>query len=404
MPPLSKDRHEFLPLLAEIEEEPASPLGRMIFWIVMASILFFVLWMVFGRVDVVVSARGKVIPVGEVKTVQPLTTGVVRSILVKTGDRVHEGQVLMEIDPSDVAPGLASMQKDQKTLKLEILRLQALISKGPFAVMEEEYPADAVREQEILYDAAKDRIAAQIQVKIEALAQISRRLAGEQKLLEEAEYLLCQSRDRLARLEPVADIISRDEFEKAKSDAKTRQSQRDAACHRIEEFQSGSDQVKKEMELIQSEEKNRLLAELTEKRQKLLYLSADIEKNEFLTRRQQIVSPVDGHVSQLLIHTVGGVVTPAEKLAQIVPESSPMVIKAYVKNQDVGFVTSGMTSILKIDAFNYQKYGMIAGQVLQISQDSLDDPKMGLVYEVYISPEETSLKVEGDEKEIAPKD
>jgi hemolysin D len=97
---------------------------------------------------------------------------------------------------------------------------------------------------------------------------------------------------------------------------------------------------------------------------------------------------------------VGGVVTTAEKLAQIVPESSPMVIKAYVKNQDVGFVTSGMTSILKIDAFNYQKYGMIAGQVLQISQDSLDDPKMGLVYEVYISPEETSLKVEGDEKEI----
>jgi hemolysin D len=401
VPYLPKDRHEFLPLLAEIEEEPLSPLGRTVFWIVMASILFFGVWMIFGQVDVVVSARGKVIPVGEVKTVQPLTTGVVRSILVKTGDRVREGEILMEIDPSDVAPGLASMKKDKQSLELEILRLQALLDNRPLIVPEGEYSKDLFMIEKKHYDASKERIETQIQVKEKALAQISERMAGEKKLLEEAEYLLVHSRERLARLMPVQDIISRDEFEKAQSETKTRETQLNAGRHRIEELLAGMTQITNEMALIRTDEQNRLFAELSGKREKLLYLSADIEKNEFLTRRQQIISPVEGYVSQLLIHTLGGVVTPAEKLAQIVPISSPMVIKAYVKNQDVGFVASGMTSILKIDAFNFQKYGILAGQVLQISQDSLDDPKMGLVYEVYISPGETCLKVEGEEKEIA---
>jgi hemolysin D len=99
-----KDRHEFKPILAEIEDSPASPLGRTIFWLVITTILFFIGWMLIGQIDIVVTAPGKVIPDGQVKIVQPLETGVIKRLLVKEGDHVKVNQVLMEIDPSSTSP------------------------------------------------------------------------------------------------------------------------------------------------------------------------------------------------------------------------------------------------------------------------------------------------------------
>jgi hemolysin D len=126
------DQHEFKPLLVEIEEEPLNPLGRMIFWVIIVALIFFGLWLVLGKTDVVVTARGKVIPAGETKVVQPLTTGVVRKILVQPGDYVEKGQVLMEIDPSDIDPELVSMQKDLARIRLELIRLDALLNDTRF--------------------------------------------------------------------------------------------------------------------------------------------------------------------------------------------------------------------------------------------------------------------------------
>ena len=110
----------------------------------------------------------------------------------------------------------------------------------------------------------------------------------------------------------------------------------------------------------------------------------------------QGVFPVDGFVAQLLIHTVG-VVTPAEKLAHIVPAESPQIIKAVVLNKDVGFVAPGMETTIKVDSFDFQKYGTLAGRVMQVSRDSVDDKNLGLVYEIYVHADKMHLLVEGVE-------
>src|SRR4030042_741336 len=157
-----RDSHEFEPLLVEIEEAPLNPLGRAIFWIIILAIGFFSLWMVIGRVDVVVTARGKVIPVGEVKTVQPLNTGVVRTILVAPGDAVEEGQVLMEIDPSDTQPELESLKADMKQVELEILRLEALLTGTRFTPVPSRYDPALLRVQNEIYASAKERLEKQI--------------------------------------------------------------------------------------------------------------------------------------------------------------------------------------------------------------------------------------------------
>ena len=395
------DRHEFKPLLVEIEERPLNPLGRVVFWIIIAAILFTCLWMVFGEVDVVVSARGKVIPSGEVKTIQPLNAGVVRSIRIQPGDYVTRGQLLMEIDPTDIDPELTSLQADLQQAQLESSRITALLADHPFAVAPGSFNAEVFRVQNELYAAEKMRLTKQIQVKKEGLRQLDERLAAEQKVAEQAGYMLARLAEKVGRLSQVKDIISRDEFETSQAELNRYRTERAASEHRLAELAALRTQTKEEIAFLREEFRNRLLAELAEKKQRALYLQARIEKTEFISARQQITAPVDGYVSQLLFHTVGGVVSPAEKLATIVPSDSPLLIKSVLLNQDAGFVAREMAASIKVDTFNFQKYGTIDGRVLQVARDSIVDEQLGLVYEIYIAPERTSLLVDGVETPIS---
>jgi hemolysin D len=389
------DSHEFKPLLVEIEEEPLNPLGRTLFWIIMAALLFFGLWTILGRIDVVVTARGKVIPSGEIKTVQPLSTGVVRTIRVHPGDLVEKGAVLMEIDPSDIDPELESMKKDLKQVKLELLRLGALLDGTPFDPPAAQFEPELLQVQHDLYDSTREKLAKQIRVKEKELLQLQERLAAQRKVHQQAAFRFAQAGQRFGRLQEVRDILSRDAFDEGERERKEAESELKTSACGIAEVESHIQQVNREMDLIREEERNRLLAELAEKQQNASYLDGKIRRSEFLSSRQMITSPVKGHVAQLLFHTVGGVVTPAEELATIVPLDSPLLVKAYVENKDVGFLAPGMDVSLKVDTFEFQKYGILEGRLLQVSKDSIEDQNLGLVYETYVKPLQTTLMVDG---------
>ena len=397
----AKDRHEFKPLLVEIEEEPLNPLGRLIFWVIICALLFTSLWLYFGRVDVVVSARGKVIPAGEVKTVQPLTTGVVRKILVEAGQLVEAGDLLMEINPSDTEPELASMRDDLKQANLEIERLEALLGGKSFAPTAELYDADQLVIQQQRYRAAVESLAGQIRAKKNELNQVESELDGVRKSIEQNTYLLDVGRRRQARLEPVRDLISRDDFERAQTDVVDYENRLSADKYKLEELQAEKAKLQQQLGLIETENRQTLLEDLTKKRQEKLYLQAKIERTDFVNARQQIRSPVRGHVSQLLVHTVGGVVTPAEKLAVIVPVDSRPMIRTQVLNKDVGFVAPGMEVAVKIDTFEFQRYGMLRGKLVKVARDSVEDEHLGLVYDAWVEPLETSLNVDGVETPLS---
>lgn len=389
------DHHEFKPLLVEIDEEPLNPLGRTIFWVIIVALIFFSLWMYFGKIDVVVTARGKVIPTGEVKTIQPLTSGVVRSIRVKAGQKVEQGEVLMEIDPFDTAPELASLQSDLQQAELEILRIEALLAGQPFLPTTDKYDARQMQVQRRLYQSSRDRLARQIAVKQEGLAQIEQRLASAQTGQEEAASLLDLSRQRLQRLEPVRDLVSRDDYEQAGRDVTTYGHQFTTAGNTLKELRFSREELRQQIRLIEEEERNQLLSDLAKRQQEETTLQARIERTTFVNSRQQIRSPVRGSVAQLLVHTIGGVVTPAEKLAVVVPSDSALLIKALVLNKDVGYLSPGMAVAIKVDTFEFQKFGMLQGKLVQVAQDSIEDKELGLVYEAYVEPVQTTLLVDG---------
>lgn len=295
------DAHEFEPLLTEIEQSPANPLGNTVFWIVISFILFAFLWMYFGKVDVVVTSRGIIIPDGEEKIIQPLEKGIVSELYVKEGDFVKEGQVLTVITPAEHEPGLQLAQIKEEEIKLQ-----------------------------------------------------------EQLANAKSRYNIAN--DRVIRLDSVRDIIPQVKYEEALSEAT-------ALRH----------------------EKTSLEASLAQNRTKRQQLEKQI---------QTIKSPIEGYINELEIHTLGGVVTPAQKLMTVVPKDSKLKIKAKVMNQDIGFVEEGMDVSVKIDTYNFQKYGIIKGTVLVVGASSVEDEKMGQIYEVFIEPKNTVLMVEGKEQTI----
>ncbi len=389
------DSHEFKPLLAEIEDEPINPLGRVVFWIIISTIIFFSLWYYFGKVDIVVTARGKVLPAGEIKILQPLTTGSVSKILVKEGDYVKKGDVLMEIDPSDTEPELSSMNEDAKKLELELIRLDAGFNQKPFQPEIALYGTDLIAIQEKIYMSSLNLLEKQIQAKKEELKQIKEQRAAADADRKRLQALSQIAANRLERLGPVRDLIRKDLYDQAQSEFNSYKGSFIAAGHKVKELQAAFKRIENEISVIIENERDKTLIEIAEKKNKLNYLKARIEKTTFINAKQQLVAPVDGFINKLLIHTIGGVVSPAEKLIAIVPANSPLIIRALVQNKDIGFIEHKMKARIKVDTFSFQKYGTIDGEISHVAHDSVEDKEQGLVYEVYVKPDKTSLLVEG---------
>jgi hemolysin D len=110
---------------------------------------------------------------------------------------------------------------------------------------------------------------------------------------------------------------------------------------------------------------------LTKAEQKAASAAQEVIKADKRTKLQHLTAPVDGVVQQLAVHTVGGVVTPAQALAVVVPSESLLEIEAMISNRDIGFVNPGQKSEIKVDTFNFTRYGLLHGEVLSVSSDAI---------------------------------
>jgi len=374
--PRDRDELAFLPAALEVVETPPSPIGRAIAAAVIAFFVLALAWACWGEIDIVASASGKIIPSGSTKTIQPFETGVIRSIHVQDGQRVRAGDILIELDPTMNAAELGRLRSDLVAAQLDAARLRAVLTEGdPLAAFQppegaspalvemhrqfllsqtEEYRAKVAvlgrqREQK---EAERDTIAAAIG-KLEATIPVVEERYEVRRVLYGKELGA-----KLLYLEALQQLLEQ------KKDLAVQQSRYAEATAALAAI------VETNAQTIAEYRRTRF-GEFAEAERKAAGLVQDLVKAEQRTRLQILTAPIDGVVQQLAVHTIGGVVTPAQALLMLVPVDGRLEIEATISNRDIGFVHQGQDAEIKVDTFNFTRYGLLHGKVLTVSQDAI---------------------------------
>ncbi|HPJ96645.1 MAG TPA: biotin/lipoyl-binding protein, partial [Syntrophales bacterium] len=202
---MTNDHQDFRPILAEIEERPPNPLGMYFLWTIIALMLAVLLGLYLVKVDVVVTARGKIIPFGDVKVLQPLETGIITGIHVKEGDFVREGEILMEIDPSVDTADLEGKSRNLQFSRLAMERIDAVLSGRPFNPSGKDYPQEAVQMQLSQYRAQRDAYLSGIREKENALREAKSELSTYRNEIKRLRDLLAMTQEDEKRFQALVE-------------------------------------------------------------------------------------------------------------------------------------------------------------------------------------------------------
>lgn len=423
---------QFLPAALEILETPASPVGRAIGATVILFFALAVAWSVFGRVDIIATASGKIVPTGRIKVIQPLEAGIVSAIHVQDGARVAAGDVLIELDRTVTQAERKHIAQDLVANQLDVARLAMLRDNfdtgtipGDFTPPAGASDADMARTRSAMRAQASEQLA--------KLASINRQIEQKHAEAQSITATIAKIDASLPLLEQGA-TIRRKAMEIqygnqiAWLDAQARlveqQNERIVQQRKIVEVTAARQALEQQIEQTKSAYERQTLNDLSDAEKKVAQLGQDLVKAERKTGEQVLRSPIDGTVQQLVLHTVGGVVTPAQQLMVIVPADSRLEVEAMISNRDIGFVSAGQVAEVKIDTFNFTRYGLLQGKVVSVSQDAIirekpnakaGTPKPGgalsessepegqeLVYSTRIALDETQMQIEDKLVNLAP--
>jgi hemolysin D len=367
----------FLPAALEIVETPPSPTGRAIAATLILLFCAALAWSWWGTIDIVASATGKIMPSGRTKVIQPFETGVVRSIEVQDGQVVKAGDLLIELDPTANAADRDHQRSDLMAEELNIARLHAALAGGDDPLADFRPPPDADR---MLVNTQRALLLNQVsehEAKIAALtrqqAQKEAERATTAATIEKLEALIpvIQPRVDMRKMLMDKDLGSKLTYYETLQLLVEQQRELTVQKSRRQEAEAAVAAIRETRRQAEAEYRHTLSDELAKTEQKASGLTQELIKAEQKTRLQRLVAPVDGMVQQLAIHTVGGVVTPAQALLMLVPSDSRLEIEAMVSNRDIGFVRPGQAVEIKVDTFNFTRYGLLHGKVLSVSQDAI---------------------------------
>jgi hemolysin D len=375
----NEDR-QFLPAALEIVESPASPIGRITAYTIMALFVIAIIWTCVGEVDVVASAKGKIIPTGRTKLIQPFETGVVRAIEVHDGEFIKAGQSLIKLDPTINEAEFKHYQSDLFAAQLDIARLEAELADG-----------DALANFKPPPESPETLVAVQRQFLFDQMAEQRDKLAVLDRQRKQKEDEEATTQAVISKLEATLPILQeRVDMRKTLYDHSTgskaeylellqtfvdEQHDLDVQKRKGDEATAAIATIAEQRSEAQEEFRRERYADLAEAERKARGLSEDVIRAQHRAALQDLTSPVDGTVQQLAVHTIGGVVTPAQSLLVVVPSDSNLEIEAMVLNRDIGFVHAGQGAKIKVDAFNFNRYGLIDGEVVDVSSDAITRDK-----------------------------
>lgn len=391
----------FLPAALEVIERPVSPTGRLTAWALFVFLAITLVWLTFGRVDVVASAPGKILPSGATKIVQSAGSGVVAAIHVRDGDHVTKGQILVELDTTLATAELEQAKKALLADELEVARnrafVDALDGKGTGFTAPEGTPPEVAAAQRQLIAAqlaeVDSTVAGYAAARSSSLAEAQAANATRAKL-DATLPILDHEVDAMNRLDAKGYAPGMRLFELQRQ-RRSDQGDRDVAMAQAARGNADARKYAEQMREARDTARRQAMVELARASAEAIVKREDVTK---ATRRAGLVrltAPADGTVQQLQIHTVGGVVEPARTLMVIVPARDEIEVEAKVLNKDVGFVREGQQAAVKIEAFPFTRFGSVPGTVTSLSRDAVPDPKLGATYVARIRLARSTISADG---------
>ncbi|MGY4818226.1 HlyD family type I secretion periplasmic adaptor subunit [Pseudomonas chlororaphis subsp. piscium] len=402
---------QFLPSALELQDTPVHPAPRIFVWSILGFAVLALLWAFIGKIEVVAVAPGKIVPNGKTKLIQSSETAVVRAIHVSDGQAVKVGELLVELDPTAADADVRRIQNELLAARVDSARGAAMLD----AINRQQPPASLIgaiananpeqvlsaqrwlqgqyqeyRSNLELVDAEILQRSAEIQSAQAQVASLRQTVPIATQLAEDYRRLLEQQ------------YVARHEYlekEQARLDLLRQLSVQQASVLQSTAAQA---EARRRREGVVAQNRRAMLDLQQEANQKAASLVQELAKARYQETLTSLKAPVDGTVQQLAIHTVGGVVTPAQPLMVIVPADQPVEVEAMLENKDVGFVRAGQPVTVKVETFTFTKYGTVDGEVLSVSNDAIEDEKRGLIYSSRIRLKSDHLLVNGQRVALSP--
>ncbi|PUA29732.1 MAG: secretion protein HlyD [Cellvibrio sp. 79] len=414
---------EFMPAALELQETPPNPLVRWLAWTLIALFVLTLLWACFGKVDVVASAEGKIIPGSRVKQIQPLDKGVIKAIHVKDGQYVKEGDPLVELDRTITSADQARMQQELHNASLNLASSEALqeLIADPKSISLTKKPASA-SDLKLNIDGKFKLAAAEVllhqQKTWEQWQQYQAQLSSLRSALTKANSEKIANLETIKKLEQTLPMIGKradglrslyqknmaSEAEYLELEQQRIERTQDLATQQQIQQQliAAINEAQQQINALKADASSKLLAQIADNRNQIATITEELIKARDLNDKQILYAPVSGYVQQLAVNTIGGVVTEAQQLMIVVPEEENLEVQVMLGNQEIGFVQGNMPAEIKIHTFPFTKYGLIDATVTHISEDAILDEKLGLVYAMHLKMHKSTIRVEAKDVKLIP--
>lgn len=379
-----RDEYDFLPAHLDVIEKPPAPRARITAVVLTFFLIMVLSWSIFGRLDIHAGAQGRLMVSSHSKIIQPLEQGEVSTINVRDGLHVKKGDLLIEFNMVEVDAEIERLAQQIIHYSLEHARLNALLSPDPIHNFKSPVQASDIQRQrsqahlksEIEETKAEmEQLQAELQVNLQQQKANQQDLSSLQKLKQNIDLRL-SARQRLVATNSIARVELLEQEKELLDINRTISGLTSQELILLAQYSS----INEQMDSLLAQKRRQYYQELDQVEINLLQIKQELIKSQDRKRRQTLRSPVDGVVQQLSIHTLGGVVTPAQALMVVVPAQAKLEAEVKVLNKDIGFVLAGQSVEIKIDSFPFTKYGTIKGEVLYISQDAVEDEQLGLVF------------------------
>lgn len=362
----------FQPSLIALQQQPPNPLGQKVLWGLAGFIGLLLLGACVGQVDVVAVAHGKLVPAGYLKIVQPAEPGILREILVREGDMVHKGQVLMRMDEALTDADGRSLAAEYQAREWQLRRIDAELTDRPLLPKAGAEPSAGYQRALAQYSSNRQTLEAAMAQERSQLNKAEQELAAAQEVRSKLQQLLPTYEDQefaYARLAEKGYVSKVEQVQRQRERIEAEQGLR-AQEHTIQAIQAVITQSRHKLDQITADYRRQLQAERVEVAVVYEKLRQELVKQQTRSGRLELRAPYDGVVKDVSTHTIGTVVGAGTVLMTVVPYTENLVAEVWVSNEDAGFVHEGQPVKLKFLPYSFQKYGMVDGTVAHVSADA----------------------------------